>query len=90
MVHLVINDNPRTDHPVYSWYGVKTEKTVMKLKSILVPNEVEVLIDLMDQGFRRQSLIFEHPKWFWPDGVHPNRLAHRKLYDFLQQQKLFD
>ena len=38
------------------------------------------------------SELEKHPqwclpkKWFFPDGVHPNRLAHRKIFEFILNQ----
>jgi hypothetical protein len=90
MVNLILKGNHRTDNPVYSWYGVTAEKTVQRLKQHLPLDQVEVLLDLIDQGFRRQSLVYENPEFFWPDGVHANRKGHKVLYDFLQQQGLFN
>jgi hypothetical protein len=90
MTQLVLNNSHLIKHPVYSWYGVNAEKTVKLLKQHLPQNEVESLIALIEQGFQRQSLVYENPEFFWPDGVHPNRKAHKKLFDFLQQKKLFD
>jgi lysophospholipase L1-like esterase len=27
----------------------------------------------------------ENPRWFWPDGTHPNHHGHKKLYEFLKE-----
>jgi hypothetical protein len=30
-----------------------------------------------------QDSIFDNEELFWPDGRHPNRHAHRKLFEYL-------
>jgi len=43
----------------------------------------QLLIDL-DKGKLRHSVWSENKKYFYPDGVHPNRLGHKILFDFLK------
>jgi len=90
MVNLIINNDHRTDTPVYSWYGKDALPTVQRLKSILSVDGINELLQVIDLGFHRHNMLFECPEFFWPDGAHPNRHGHKKLYEFLNQQKLFD
>jgi len=45
---------------------------------------VENFINDIDKGEIRNKLWRDHPEYFWPDGVHPNRLGHKKLFNFLK------
>lgn len=83
MTHLVIDNHADTDRPCLSWYLTPQLPMVEKIKSLLPSNKVTDLIERIDQGLERESMIFASTEWFWPDGCHPNRKAHKKLFDFL-------
>lgn len=85
MTNLLVNNNHRVEQPVFSVYEQRSEEVVKKIKSKLVGNDrQERLLEMIDQGYRREFLWREHPNWFYPDGVHPNRQGIRVLYDFLK------
>lgn len=89
MINLIVNGTHQTDNPVFSLYEQRSEELVKEIKSRI--NDIaskEKLLTLIDQGFRREILMREHPDFFYPDGVHPNRKGIRILYDFLKQDCL--
>ena len=91
LVNLLLNDNHRTNDPVFSWYTNgeinATLDLVKQLKNILSSDETKILFDMIDQGIARENLVFQHPEFFWPDGHHPNRHAYAKLYEFIKKAR---
>ena len=51
------------------------------LKSIKHDN---ALLTDMDLGKARSDIMKQNSQWFWPDGCHPNREGHLKLYKYLK------
>jgi hypothetical protein len=83
LTNLIINDNSSVSDPVFSWYGKATHPLLELVKKKL--NSPEELLKAINLGFERESELRENPQWFFPDGIHPNRQAHRKLYNFLKE-----
>lgn len=81
LVSLIIEDNPRPEIPVFSWYAKDSEKVLQKIKKNIT--NTEELILAINQGLDREWALRANPEWFYPDGKHPNRHGHRKLYGFL-------
>lgn len=86
MTNLIINGDHRISTPVFSWYEQKAAELVQQLKAKLSQQELSNLLTLIDQGYQREILLRETPKYFYPDGIHPNRQGIRMLYDFLKQK----
>jgi len=74
--NLLVNDNHRTDEPVYS---------VRFPKSFITDYE---LMLKAEKGQKREQVWNENPQWFFPDGTHPNHLAHEKLYSHLKKENV--
>lgn len=47
------------------------------------------LINDLDKGIYRLDTWKYNKQWFYPDGLHANRHAHKKLFDFLSDRKIF-
>lgn len=91
MTNLILQNNHRVEQPVLSFYEQRTEELVQKIKSKLLDSDsITKLIDLIDQGYQRESLLRENPQYFYPDGIHPNRQGHKILYDFIKEKYLHD
>ena len=43
------------------------------------------IIQMIDRSLERQNLWESNPSFFWPDGRHPNRKGHHKLFDYLMK-----
>jgi len=86
LTNLVINNISTIDTPVLSWYDSMSTKFIERIKPKLSTVELENFIKEIDAGLERENLIFGTPEYFWPDGIHPNRKAHKKLFDFLLSQ----
>jgi hypothetical protein len=74
--NLVLNDNHRVDKPVHS---IRFPKQLL--------ND-SYTIELAEQGKTREKLWLDNPDWFFPDGAHPNKQAHEKLYSHLKKENV--
>ncbi len=74
--NLLVNDNHRTDEPVYS---VKFPKDFI--------TDYESM-QKAEQGQKREQVWNDNPQWFFPDGIHPNHLAFEVLYAHLKKEKV--
>ena len=80
MTNLCINDTHRIDKPIhYISRGLITHFK-NSLKDI---ENIEELLAGMDSIQFRLDQWDINKKYFWPDGYHPNRLGHKKLFDFI-------
>jgi lysophospholipase L1-like esterase len=86
LVNLTLANNHRIDVPIFSWYTADSEPILARAKSLGL--ELDCTLKLMHQGFERESLVRENPEFFYPDGIHPNRRAHRMLYEFLRHKSI--
>lgn len=86
MTNLILKGEHRIENPIFSFYEKKTEELVKKLKSILGPDQIADLLDLITQGMQREMLLRSNPKYFFPDGIHPNRLGYQILYHFIKNK----
>ena len=88
MTNLILNGNHCVDQPVLSFYEQKTEELVKRVKSKLDDTDkLERLMTLIDQGYQREMLLRENPNYFYPDGIHPNRLGFKILYNYLKESQ---
>lgn len=85
VTNLLINNNHKIDVPVLSWYVKAAQSFIEKAKSCGIG--AEEIIQHIDQGIERESLLAENPELFFPDGSHPNRIGHQILFNFLKQEK---
>lgn len=88
MTNLLINDIDIVSTPVlsewsYERYGQKFLELFKKHCTDI--EQMNTLLDTVSRGEQRYALWQEHKTWFWPDGRHPNRVGHEKLYRFLKQ-----
>lgn len=79
ITNLLVYDNPHIDEPVMCKF--LNDWTDPFLKSIKHDN---ALLTDMDLGKARSDIMKQNPQWFWPDGCHPNREGHLKLYKYLK------
>ena len=74
--NLLVNDDHRTDEPVYS---------------VIFPKNFITDYELMlkaEKGQKRQQVWSNNSQWFCTDGTHPNHLAHEKLYSHLKKENV--
>jgi hypothetical protein len=89
MTNLLCRSQDTIEIPVHSWYTNNSQQFVEMYRS-QKPRDVKSLLEKIDLGFCRESLLRENPQYFYPDGVHPNQLGHLMLFEFLSQKHLVD
>ena len=87
LVNWLLNNNSRVEIPVHSWYTQSTVEHVRKIKKLLNEEEQQKLLDMVNDGLQRETLVFSHPEFFWPDGSHPNRYVYKLIYEKLIAKK---
>lgn len=88
MVNLLINNCDTIQDPVFSMFSADQRgEDFLKLfkQHVTDMHQMEELLDKVDKGQQRYETFCKNPNLFYPDGVHPNREAHRILYDFLKR-----
>lgn len=88
MVNLLANNESRVTTPVYSWYTKDCIDMIEEMRKILPADKFLDLMDQIDLGVNRQNMLSIYPEYFFPDGVHPNREGHRKLWQYLKEQDI--
>jgi hypothetical protein len=82
MTNLIMEQN---NSPVSSYYFDIPLQNWMRQQ---FPNKLGDLMELYERGMSKLDLMKQNPKWFWPDGRHPNRDGHRILYEFLKTKNI--
>lgn len=85
MTNLLCYHYPRATEPVHSWYSSRSVEFLKELKH-RNPKNLEKVLNKIDLGYQREALVRENPRFFYPDGVHPNRHGHLALYNYLVDQ----
>ena len=86
LVNLLIQGSADIKDPVFSLFSYTngTDKFLKLFKEYVTDNgHMEALLNEVEKGQRRADEFLQHKKYFFPDGAHPNREAHKVLYDFL-------
>lgn len=88
MVNLLINNCSTIEDPVFSVFS--TDPRAMDFLKLLKQHTtdvqaMEILLDEIDRGQQRFDMFYKYKNLFYPDGAHPNREAHKILYDFLKR-----
>ena len=85
--NLCAGNNDRVDDPTFF---VRPDNDVLKKLGAHYKkySSIDLLSDDIDRGISRDKIWKIHPKWFYPDGNHANRHAHKKLYDYLKTTKV--
>jgi len=86
LTSLICNNNHRVLNPVYSWYTRNSAELISILKKQL--SNPEEILEEIRKGFEREQELLRNSKYFYPDGIHPNRDGHKVLYDFLKEQNI--
>jgi hypothetical protein len=78
LTNLIVNNNSYIDNPVF---GVNLNRFLKLTKNA---NIMSNIIKDIDKSNQRLNTWKKFPKYFFPDGCHPNRLGHKILFDFLK------
>jgi len=85
ITNLILNDQHTIEDPVYCEYlngWVDPFLSLIK-KSNMTNKDLSEFLNDIQKGNDRVKLFSKNKNWFYPDGIHPNRHAHKKLFDFL-------
>jgi hypothetical protein len=83
ITNLVVNNTHRIEVPVLSWYSANSINFITEVKRAIKHAELINLEAAINLGFEREALLAQYPEYFFPDGVHANRLGHKILFEFL-------
>ena len=81
-VNLVMTGEHTIEEPVKSF--VYPLPAYMEELAKLVDDK-EHFLKIEKMGNDRYQLMLDNPKYFYPDGVHPNRVAYKVLYEHLKK-----
>lgn len=84
LVNLLINKSHVISNPVFSLFSYSNRADEFLKLFKYHARDLEELMNEIDRGQQRVTDLKEHPEHFYPDGVHPNRSAHKILYDYLK------
>jgi hypothetical protein len=80
ITNLCIDNDHRISQPVFGCYN---QEILQECKQKAVDTQaVEFLLQQVELGLVRKKIWENNPVWF-PDGVHGNRDAHKKLVDLI-------
>lgn len=86
LTNLCVNDDHRVGTPVT---GLHNSVSIAVCKKQAVNQDaLNKLLNEIDLGEARHEVWKQNLELFYPDGYHANRIAHRKLYDFLIEMQL--
>lgn len=88
LTNLIITDNPKIADPVFCQFMNGWVDPFLHLAKEKISNndQLHELIVDMEKGHQRLDLFKQHKEWFYPDGIHPNRHAHKKIYKYILSQ----
>lgn len=88
LVNLLTRGSAETNDPVFSLFSYTngTEKFLKLFKDhVKDHSQMEALLSEVDRCQQRANQFVQHKEHFFPDGTHPNREAHKILYNFLKR-----
>lgn len=79
--NLCINNEDRIAKPFLGGISVRAAERLIKIQP--GSDTTSLLEKLLDDTHTRLNVYKKNPDWFYPDGVHPNRKGHKKLFNLL-------
>lgn len=84
LVNYLIRGSTLIQRPVHAEFiNGLIDEFLSIIKPYCSTQDLEQLIVDMDMGQHRMQQMASSPDLFWPDGIHPNRLAHKKIFELL-------
>jgi hypothetical protein len=84
--NLLSNSDHRIDTPVFCQFlnrWIDEGDFLNTIKKNISNQDLEILLQDMSLGQQRTQLYLQRSDLFYPDGCHPNRHAHKIIFDFL-------
>jgi hypothetical protein len=88
LTNMLLKNNHRNPDPVYSIFTKTDQSVIDYIKQRISPADLELLLTDIDKGQDRLCQWKKNLNFFYPDGGHPNRTAHKVLYNYLKDNKL--
>jgi hypothetical protein len=60
------------------------------LEQEIIDTLKEEYIHMVDENVKMKNYLKENKKYFWPDGMHPNREGHRIIFNKIKEELLDD
>ena len=67
----------------YAIGGANWSRMLVEQGTALSIKQKQQWSDILDQAFQKEIILQKNNKFFWPDGIHANRHAHKLLTDYL-------
>ena len=84
ITNLIINNDPFIKNPVFCQFMNGWIDPFLTLVKQDISNVgLAALLEDIEKGQQRLDLYKTHKQWFYPDGIHPNRVAHKKIYEYI-------
>jgi len=85
--NLCINNEHKIEDPIF--FVRSNDNLLHKAKQHYKKySSKEELTNDLEKGMYRLDTWKNNKQWFYPDGLHANRHAHKKLFDFLSDRKI--
>lgn len=88
VTNLLLTGNHRIEEPVFCEFmpgWIDRFDFLNKVKRNSSSEDLATLLHDMELGQERLRLFKDNPKFFAPDGIHPNKLAHQTVFEYLMQ-----
>lgn len=88
LVNLCVKSTDKISEPVFEISKFpeyeKRSSIIKKVKPYSNTQDIENFLFDQQLAEDRVDLFTSNPQWFYPDGLHANRKAHKVLYNFLR------
>jgi hypothetical protein len=84
--NLLLTGDHRIQEPVFCEFlsgWIDRCQFLEKIKQNITAQDLEVLLHDIDLGTQRLKSFRENPQFFGPDGIHPNALAQKLIFEYL-------
>lgn len=88
-INLVLTESDSATAYTTSCFSVSTKLIPILKQNCRSNSDLIILLEEITKANDRIKLLAENPKYFYPDGMHGNRLYHKILYNYLKTKKVF-
>ena len=79
LLEFLINE----DDVPYAIGGANWSRILVEQGTALSTEQKQQWCNILDRAFQKEIILQKNNKFFWPDGMHANRHAHKLLTDYL-------
>jgi lysophospholipase L1-like esterase len=88
VTNMLVNNDHRIDQPVFCEYmtgWIDEGDFLTTIKENISNRDLQHLLTDIELGESRVQTFKDHPELFYPDGMHPNKVAHNLIFEFLKK-----